>query len=254
MNALIVEDEIMAARALQRALAENFSDINVVAVTDSVRGTVEWLSDSSHHADIIFMDVELSDGKCFEIFRKLRVSAHVVMTTAYDSYAVKAFEVNSIDYLLKPVEPSALKRAVDRCRRVSPSLDIDALVSALSPHRNFKERFLVYTGDKIVPLKTDDVAYFFSESKGNYAVTKTGARYVMDASLDALVADLDPERFFKISRGCVVAKDVVESVNKLLGGRLAVTVSPALKKAAMGDADLSVSRSRADEFLNWLEK
>ena len=116
MNVLIVEDEVMAQRSLARVLTQNFPDFNIVGFSDSVKGTVAWLNDPANKADIIFMDVELSDGICFEIFRQTEVRAKVIMTTAYDSYALKAFETGSVDYLLKPIDPEALKRAVSRCR------------------------------------------------------------------------------------------------------------------------------------------
>ena len=116
MKILIVEDELMAQKSLTRVLMQNFPDMEIVGCTTSVKGTVEWLKNPANHADIIFMDVELSDGVCFEIFRQSEVKAKVIMTTAYDSYALKAFEAGSIDYLLKPIDPASLKRAVARCR------------------------------------------------------------------------------------------------------------------------------------------
>ena len=116
MKVFIVEDEMMAQKSLIRTLNQNFPDLTVVGTSTSVTGTVAWLMNPENHADIIFMDVELSDGECFEIFRKITVKAKVIMTTAYDSYAIKAFEAGSVDYLLKPIELSALKRAVARCR------------------------------------------------------------------------------------------------------------------------------------------
>ena len=116
MNVLIVEDEIMAQKSLARLLTRHFPDISITGCTDSVKSTIAWLSEPGNNADIIFMDVELSDGECFEIFRHAEVKAKVIMTTAYDSYALKAFEAGSVDYLLKPIDPLALKRAVARCR------------------------------------------------------------------------------------------------------------------------------------------
>ena len=132
MNILIVEDEIMAQKSLARILTQNFPDFNIAGCTDSVKGTVAWLQDPSNRADIIFMDVELSDGVCFEIFRQTEVDAKVIMTTAYDSYALKAFEAGSVDYLLKPIEIDALKRAVARCRTSSTSIDMEAVMKSLS--------------------------------------------------------------------------------------------------------------------------
>ena len=131
MRVLIVEDEIMAQNSLIRVLSQNFPDLNVVGTTTSVKGAVSWLKDPENSADIIFMDVELSDGVCFEIFRQVEVKSKVIMTTAYDSYALKAFEAGSIDYLLKPIEITDLKRAVARCRMSGGNFDYEALAKAL---------------------------------------------------------------------------------------------------------------------------
>ena len=250
MKALIVEDEPMALRNLKRILEENFPDIEVTGSTSSVHDTVEWLSQNI--CEIIFMDVELQDGTCFDIFRKTDVRAKVVMTTAYDSYALKAFEVNSIDYILKPVELPALQRAVDRCRQAAGNTDVTRLLAALSqgtmPAKQYKERFLVRLNDRIVPVDVSAAACFYSENKATYLMVKEGKRYVLNPSLDEVEAELDPGRFFRISRSCIIAKECVQSVVKLSGGRLKVMCSPG------APADAEVSRARVDDFLAWLEK
>ena len=146
MKVLIVEDEIMAQKSLTRLLMQNFSDMSIVGYTDSIKNTVSWLRTEGNSADIIFMDVELSDGVCFEIFRQVEVKAKVIMTTAYDSYALKAFEAGSVDYLLKPVDASALKRAVARCRMSGGQVDVEALMKALgeaAPKKEYKERYII---------------------------------------------------------------------------------------------------------------
>ena len=136
MKVLIIEDEIMAQKSLTRALSQNFPDLEVVGAAASVKSAVAWLKDPSNQADIIFMDIELSDGVCFEIFRQVDIKAKVIMTTAYDSYALKAFEAGSVDYLLKPIEAEQLKRAVARCRMSGGKIDVDALTRAIEgPHR-----------------------------------------------------------------------------------------------------------------------
>ena len=144
MNVLIVEDEVMARKSLARILTQHFPDMKIVGSTDSVKGTIAWLNDPANSADVIFMDVELSDGDCFEIFRQTDVRAKVIMTTAYDSYALKAFEAGSVDYLLKPVDASALKRAVARCRMSGGSVDVESLLKAIGrgtrAAREYKER------------------------------------------------------------------------------------------------------------------
>ena len=143
MKVLIVEDEIMAQKSLTRVLMQNFSDMEIVGYTDSIKSTVNWLKDNPRFADVIFMDVELADGVCFEIFRQIEVNAKVIMTTAYDSYALKAFEAGSVDYLLKPIDSTALKRAVARCRMSGGQLDVEALIKAMggsSAKKEYKER------------------------------------------------------------------------------------------------------------------
>ena len=163
MNVLIVEDEIMAQKSLTRVLTQNFPDMNIVGTTTSVKGTVAWLNTPGNSADIIFMDVELSDGVCFEIFRQTEVRPKVIMTTAYDSYALKAFEAGSIDYLLKPVDASALKRAVARCRMSGGGVDVEALLKAIGntgiQQKEYKERYIVRFNDRIIPLEIKNIAY-----------------------------------------------------------------------------------------------
>lgn len=251
MKALIVEDEPVALRNLKRILAEHFPDVEVAGSTSSVRETLDYLAQNS--CDVIFMDVELQDGSCFDIFRNTAVNAHVVMTTAYDSYALKAFEVNSIDYILKPVELPALQRALERCRHASEKTDVSRLLDALSHgpaqgRHEYKERFLVRLNDRIVPVNISDAACFYSEHKATYLMMKDGSRYVLNPSLDDVEAGIDPSRFFRISRSFIIAKECVKSVVKLGGGRLRIICSPA------AHPDAEVSRARVDDFLLWLEK
>ena len=229
MKAFIIEDEVMAQKSLIRALSQNFQDIEVIGTTTSVKGAVEWLKDSSNHADIIFMDVELADGICFEIFRKVEVKAKVIMTTAYDNYALKAFEAGSIDYLLKPVEAEQLKRAVARCRMSGGSIDVDALARAIggAPSvKSYKERYIIRFNDRIIPLQTSNIAYVFSEDKNNYMVTFDGQKYIIDSSLDVIAEELDPQYFFRISRSCIVSMKAIDSITKQMGGRLKISAHP----------------------------
>lgn len=232
MNILIVEDEMMARKSLAGTIGRLYPDAVITGETGSVSETLAWLKDPSHHADIIFMDVELSDGNCFEIFKRADIKAQVIMTTAYDSYAVKAFEVESIDYLLKPVEPEALQRAVDRCRR--------------KMERHFKERFLVKLNDMIVPLKSSDIAYIYSEDKSTYVVTRNNRRYIVDFSLDIIMDQLSPETFFRISRNCIISMQAISSITKT-ASRFRIESTP------RASFEMMVSRSRTDDFLRWLE-
>lgn len=251
MKVLIVEDEIMAQKSLIRVLAQHFPDMSVVATTTSVKGTVDYLKNPTNSVDVIFMDVELSDGVCFEIFRQVDVKAKVIMTTAYDSYALKAFEAGSIDYLLKPVDPEALTRAVSRCRARSEQIDVDALMKALGgsqAKKEYKERFIIKFNDRIVPLQASQIAYVYSEEKNNYLVTVDGQKYIIDSSLDVMNEELDPDCFFRISRSCIIAMKSITSILKQAGGRLRITAEP------KSSFEMTVSRSRVDDFMTWLEK
>lgn len=251
MKVLIVEDEIMAQRSLTRLLAQNYPDMDVVGTATSVNGAVAWLEDPANSADVIFMDVELADGICFEIFRQVDIKAKVIMTTAYDSYALKAFEAGSIDYLLKPVDDEALKRAVSRVRASGGNIDIEALMKLMADKstlkKEYKERYIIRINDRIVPLKTSEIAYIYSEEKNNYLVTFDEQRYIIDSSLDVINDDLNPANFFRISRGCIISMKAIRSIIKQTG-RLRIIASP------KSSFEMTVSRSRVDDFLEWLEK
>lgn len=241
----------MAQKSLTRVLTQNFPDMEIVGYTTSVKGTVEWLKTPENVADIIFMDVELADGECFEIFRQVEIKAKVIMTTAYDSYALKAFEAGSVDYLLKPIDPSSLKRAVARCRMSGGQIDAEALLKAIgggAPKKEYKERYIVRFNDRIVPLLTSNIAYVYSEDKNNYLVTFDDQHYVIDSSLDVISEELNPEQFFRISRSCIVQMKAITSIIKQAGGRLRIVPEPE------SSFEMTVSRSRVDDFLTWLEK
>jgi DNA-binding LytR/AlgR family response regulator len=254
MKVLIVEDEIMAQKSLIRVLAQHFPDMSVVATTTSVKSTVDFLRSPEGAVDVIFMDVELSDGVCFEIFRQVEVKAKVIMTTAYDSYALKAFEAGSVDYLLKPVDHDALERAVARCRTRETQIDVEALMQAMGnmaatqSKKEYKGRYIIRFNDRIIPLKTSEIAYIYSEEKNNYLVTVDGHKYIIDSSLDVMSEELDPDVFFRISRSCIIAMKSIRSILKQPGGRLRITAEPA------ASFEMTVSRSRVDDFLTWLER
>lgn len=247
MNVLIIEDEPMAQSNLIRMLGQYCPDLRVVGTAMSVASAVAWLEDPTRGADILFMDVELADGECFEIFRKVEVRAKVIMTTAYDTYAIKAFEAGSVDYLLKPISPEALQRAVSRCRTRSEMPDMNAVMNSLADPKRYRERLVVKFNDRIVPIPTEDIAYIYSEEKCNYVVTSVSCRYILDASLDVVIEVLDPDKFFKISRSCIIATKGIKSIVKQ-GGRLRIIPS------VDSPVELTVSRSRADDFMAWLER
>ena len=186
--------------------------------------------------DIIFMDVELSDGDCFEFFRQRDLNSCIVMTTAYDAYAIKAFETGSLDYLLKPIGEEALARAVGRCRERCSGVAV----------KSYKDHLVVRVGEKYIPVSTAVMAYFLSEDKSNWLVLGDGTRYLVDSTMDALEKDLDPAQFFRISRGCIVSRSAVKSVLRYINGRLKLSLEPESSQ------DLLVARARVDDFLKWL--
>ena len=235
MKALIVEDEAIARARLAKLITANFKDIEICGETDSIRATVEYV-DTHPAPDIIFMDVELSDGDCFEFCRQRDLNSCIVMTTAYDAYAIKAFETGSLDYLLKPIGEEALARAVGRCRERCSGVAV----------KSYKDHLVVRVGEKYIPVSTAVMAYFLSEDKSNWLVLGDGTRYLVDSTMDALEKDLDPAQFFRISRGCIVSRSAVKSVLRYINGRLKLSLEPESSQ------DLLVARARVDDFLKWL--
>ena len=248
MKALIIEDELRARKHMITLLEQNFPQVEVVGAVGSVKESVQWLS-TNDAPDVIFMDVELSDGRSFEIFTQIELPCPVIMTTAYDQYAVQAFEVNAVDYLLKPIGLTELRRAISRVESGQAAKPAAETVRRMLDQVR-KEKFLIRMNNRIVPVRTSDIAYFYSEAKNSFIVTTSGASYVMDESLDTLVESLDPSAFFRISRSCIISEGVIDSVSRLMGGRLQVT----LRRGFPELTDFTVSRARVDDFLAWLEK
>ncbi len=249
MKVLIIEDEIPAQIQLERLIHTHYPEFEIIARIDSVTASVAWLS--RNQPDLIFMDVELSDGQCFEIFKQVEVKAPVIITTAYNDYAIKAFKVNSIDYLLKPIDKTEFVNAVDKSvkltRKETPEYGRLEELLAKSLPKEYKKRFAVKVGDHIVIVNTDEIAYFFAEEKATFIVTNTGKRYISDLSLDNLEDQLNPKDFFRLSRGCIAHISSIKTVSKYFNSRLKITLVPPL------NSEILVSRIRIPEFLNWLE-
>ena len=251
---LVVEDEIPAQINLKKLIDKHCTNSVVVATLNSVRSTIKWLEDNPEGADVIFMDVELSDGVCFDIFDKVSVNTQVVITTAYDNYAVKAFRINSTDYLLKPVTDSDFVEAWERClermeHQNVPTMEnlMDALAKVGGKDKEYKKRFIVKTGERIIIIPVEDIAYCYSEEKSTYAVNFAGTRRLLDYSLDMVQEVLDPKRFFRVSRSFIVSINAIENISKHLGTRLKLQLNPRTEE------DVVVSRSRTSDFLVWLD-
>ena len=243
IQAFIIEDEPMARRSLENLLQTHFPYVSVIGWAGSVRDSLRYLAEHGDEPDVIFMDVELSDGNCFEIFRSATIKAEVIMMTAYDNYAVNAFKVRSLDYLLKPIEVEDMHRALSRILEKQQA-------SAPVPEKAtpVREKFLVHMGERIVPVAVKDIAYFYAEDKQIWLVTLASQRYLVDDSLEVAGEQLPAGMFFRISRSVILSSEAIESVLKLPGGRMKVSPAPGIKAYT----DLTVSRSRSDEFLSWL--
>ena len=249
MNILIIEDELPAQMQLERLIKSFYPESEIVAKIDSVKASVSWLK--KNRADLIFMDVELSDGQCFEIFRQVSLDVPIIITTAYSNYAIKAFKVNSIDYLLKPIDNNEFVDAVEKSIRFNQKKgpDFQQLEKLLTQNitKEYKKRFTVKVGDHIVILNLEEIAYFYSEEKVTFIMTTSGKRYILDFSLDNLEDQLNPKDFFRLSRGCIAGIHSVKSVSKFFNSRLKIKLDPPTK------SDMLVSRIRIPEFLKWLE-
>lgn len=255
IKVLIVEDEIPAQINLKKLIDKCCDQSRIVMTLSSVRSTIKWLEENPEGADVIFLDVELSDGICFDIFDKVDINAQVIITTAYDNYAINAFRINSVDYLLKPIVESDLSRAWERCKermeqRTTPNLEalLDIVSKAgASRDKEYKKRFIVKMGEKIIIIPVEDIAYCYSEDKSTYAVNRNGTRRLLDYSLDTVQEMLDPKLFFRVSRSCIVSINSIENISKHLGTRLRLQLTPP------SEDEVVVSRSRTSDFLEWLD-
>lgn len=260
MRILIVEDEDLAVKKLQKALSGVDVSSQVVGVTDSIKATAEWLQ--QHPApDLILMDIELADGQSFEIFNLVEVKSPVIFTTSYDEYALKAFKVNSVDYLLKPIQKEELQAAMDKYKKLQSSynnnktgdtgLSIDNLVKELQRKlqpKEYRKRFLVKQAQKLVSIDVEDIAYFYSDGRLNFFKTTDNKKFVVDYTMDELEEMLDAEKYFRISRAFYVSIGCIDQIHDYFGNRLMLHLVPAVDKEAL------VSREKVTEFKKWMGK
>lgn len=258
MRILIVEDEDLAVKKIRKTLNDVDASADVVGVTDSIVATVDWLQNNPS-PDLILMDIELSDGQSFEIFSRVPVKSAVVFTTSYDEYALKAFKVNSIDYLLKPIQKEDLEAALNKYRQMKKmyagnghnELNMDALVRELQQKlqpKDFRKRFLVKHGQKLVSIEIDEIAYFFSDGRLNFFKTYDNRKFVVDYTMDELEDMLDPQRYFRISRSFYVSVNSIDQIHDYFGNRLLLHLKPAVDKESI------VSREKVTDFKKWMGK
>jgi len=250
-RALIIEDEPLAAKRLRILLKEIAPDLEIIDELDSITASVEWLE--KHSADLIFLDIHLADGLSFSIFEQVAVDTPVIFTTAYDQYALQAFKVNALDYLLKPIEQEDLEAALKKyhARQVPPLTpkDAQALLRALHPGlASFQQRFMVSSGDKIKSIKVTDVAYFFGQKKYVFLITKNNRRHIINYTLGNLEPLLDPRQFFRINRQFIISFDAIQQMVPYSKSRIKIELDPT------PDMEAIVSIDKARQFKNWLNR
>ena len=246
MRALIIEDETAAARNLEAVLREVAPGVEILATLESVAESVEWLQ-SNPQPDLLFMDIHLADGDSFRIFESVEITAPVIFTTAYDRYALEAFKVNSIDYLLKPINTEDVRRALEKLRRLTSGerLDYGTRVRSLASQRQ-EEVFLVHVRDKIIPLQRDRIAYCYTANEKVTACDFDGAVYPMDKTLEALQSLLPDRNFFRANRQFIIARRAVKEIAVWFGSRLTLHLTVETPERIV------ISKARVPEFKEWL--
>lgn len=252
MKILIVEDEELAVKKLQKTLSLVDASAEVTGVTGSIKETLNWLSENPE-PDLILMDIELADGQSFEIFNLAEVKSPVIFTTSYDEYALKAFKVNSVDYLLKPIQKEDLEAALNKFKKLKgqPELNFDTLVKELQQKlqpKEYRKRFLVKHAQKLVSIGVEEIAFFYSDGRLNFFKTHDNRKFVVDYTMDELADMLDPDSFFRISRSFYVSLNSIDKIDDYFGNRLILGLKPAVDKEAL------VSREKVTDFKKWMGK
>jgi two-component system LytT family response regulator len=253
MKALIIEDEMMAAQSLQKLLAKVSPDTEVLCVLETVEESVEWLT-SHPMPDLLFMDIHLADGSSFAIFDKVDVTAPVIFTTAYDEYALKAFEVNSIDYLLKPIHKGDLERALRKFEnltvpRTTSGVDVKSLYAQIEAMRpKYKSYFLLPERDKLIPLQVSSIAFICIDEKMIKIVTLDHKVFYTNQTLDDLLEQLDPTQFFRANRQYIVSRGAIKDVSIWFGNKLAINLIVETPDKVI------VSKARVSEFKTWFSE
>ncbi|PDS22730.1 LytR/AlgR family response regulator transcription factor [Flavobacterium branchiophilum] len=250
MRAIIIEDEKPAARLLQRKLRK--LEVTIETMLHSVEDALTWFG-SNEQPDLIFLDIQLSDGLSFEIFEKINIQSAVIFTTAYDVYALKAFKLNSIDYLLKPIDEVELEQALSKFKtrvqnKEALTFDLDLIQKLLLPQnvKTYKKRFTIKIGHQIKIIATTDIECIFSENKGTYIHTLDNRSYLIDSTLEVLETELDPQQFYRVSRKFIIPMAVIKEIQVHSNSRLKI-ILPTYQSE-----DIVVSREKVHDFKNWL--
>ncbi|WP_435579478.1 LytR/AlgR family response regulator transcription factor [Gilvibacter sp.] len=251
MQVLIIEDEKPSARRLKRMLEAQ--DVEVLTLLHSVEESIAWFSENSH-PEVIFLDIQLSDGLSFEIFDKIDITSAIIFTTAYDEYALQAFKLNSIDYLLKPIDEDELISAINQYKNQQKQtsnvqLNFEDIKKLLTNpvEREYKKRFTVKIGQHLRMIPVDEIECFYSENKGTYAHTFEGRDYLLDTTLEQLEDELEPATFFRINRKFFININAIKDIISYTNSRLQI------KLESYKDQDVIVARERVKDFKLWLE-
>ncbi len=253
MDILIIEDEKLGAERLMNMLLEIDKSHTIIGICKSIQASVKWLQEHKK-PDLIMMDIELSDGQCFEIFKQVTVEAPVIFTTSYDEYALKAFKVNSIDYLLKPVKKEELIQALEKLKQLKGLYDskgfrIDKLVAQLQGQsNNYRKRFLVKQGQKFTSIDTTEIAFFWAEDRLTFFRTWDNRQYLADYRLDEIGQMLDPAEFRRVNRSFIVHIKSIAAIHSYFSGKLKLELKPKTEK------EVIISRESAVEFKVWMGK
>ena len=251
IRTLIIEDEQPAANRLEKLLKKLNNEIEVLAVLDTVESALHWFQNNPA-PDLIMLDIQLGDGLSFDIFSITKVESYVIFTTAFDEYAIRAFELNSIDYLLKPVSETKLSVSIDKFRKfqaLSQTLNIQKLLETIENRNDkFKKRFVVSIANKIKVIEAGEIAYLFSREKNTFLCTVDNHQYPLEFSLDSLEEILNPEIFFRVNRQYIVQYRVINRISILSKSRIRIDILPAAAE------EILVSTGRTTEFRHWLDR
>lgn len=250
MNILIIEDEILAAQKLSRTLKEIMPDIEISGIIPSVEKAVNFLINPSS-VELIFMDIQLEDGICFEIFKKTTVNIPIIFTTAFDEYTLKAFKQNSIDYLLKPIKKDELKSAIDKYKNIHHKVSIQTLQKAindLNPNV-YKERFLIKVGEHYKSIDIKSISYFFIKQSYTFLNSEDNRSYGIDYSLDKIENLINPKDFFRVNRNFIIRYNAIENILVYSSSRLKIEI-----KGNKDTEEIIVSRERVNDFKEWMDR
>jgi DNA-binding LytR/AlgR family response regulator len=251
LNVLIIEDEPLAAARVEKLTREINSEVIILDKIDSVAAAVEWLTRNAS-PDLILMDIQLADGMSFQIFERCQVTAPVIFITAFDEYAIKAFKMNGVDYILKPVDKDELTMAFKKLENlVQPKVTrkmMESMMHAMqSMTKNYRERFVIKVGEHLRTVATGDVLFFYSHEKTTFAQARDARKHILDYTMDQLESQLDPGRFFRINRKYLVSLDAIQDMISHTNSRLKLVLK------SSDDNDVIVARERVQEFKDWLE-